>query len=187
MLPRIGKEKRETSSLATSLDITVLPIDLLKPDPSNARKHSKKQIGQIAKSVESFGFLVPLLVDADLRVIAGHGRLLAARQLGLSQLPVISVEHLTPAQANAFAIADNRLTEIATWDDRLLGEQLRALSELDLDFSLDVTGFEIGEIDLRIEGLAPQQDDDGEVPAQQPGPTVCRSGDLWLLGPHRMY
>src|ERR1700693_2736844 len=133
--------------------IVYQPIDLLKPDPGNPRKHSKKQVGQIARSIRTFGFNVPILVDADLRVIAGHGRLLAARQLGLSDVPTISLEHLSPEQAKAFAIADNRLTEIATWDDRLLGEQLHELSELNLDFSLDVTGFDIPDIDLLIEGV----------------------------------
>ena len=187
MFPHIGNEKRETPRLATSLNIIVLPIDLLKPDPSNARNHSKKQIRQIARSIETFGFNVPVLVDAGLQVIAGHGRLLAARQLGFSEVPTISLEHLTPAQARAFAIADNRLAEIATWDDRLLGAQLHELSELDLDFSLDVTGFEIGEIDLLIEGATPQADPDDEVPRPPPGPAVCHAGDLWQLGPHRIH
>jgi DNA modification methylase len=163
------------------------PIDLLKPDPGNARKHSKKQIGQIARSIRTFGFNVPVLVDANLRVIAGHGRLLAARQLGLSDVPTISLEHLSPEQARAFAIADNRLTEIATWDDRLLGEQLRGLSELNLDFDLQVTGFEIGEIDFLIQGPAAEADPDDDVPRQEPGPAVCRPGDLWQLGRHRIY
>ena len=172
---------------SSRISITYQPIESLKSDPGNARKHSKKQIRQIARSIETFRFNVPIVVDADLRVIAGHGRLLAARQLGLSEVPTISLEHLTPAQARAFAIADNRLTEIATWDDRLLGEQLRTLSELDLDFSLDVTGFEIGEIDLLIEGAAPQPDNDDELPRPQPGPAVSRPDDLWQLGPHRIY
>jgi len=103
------------------------------------------------------------------------------------KVATISLEHLSPEQAKAFAIADNRLTEIATWDDRLLGEQLSVLSELDLDFSLDVTGFEIGEIDLLIEGTTPQPDNDDELPSPQQGPAICRPGDLWLLGPHRIY
>src|SRR4051812_6200451 len=163
------------------------PIDLLKPDPGNPRQHSKKQIGQIARSIKTFGFNVPILVDPHLRVITGHGRLLAARQLGLSDVPTISLKHLTPAQAKAFAIADNRLTEIATWDDRLLGEQLRELSALDLDFSLDVTGFNTPELDLLIEGVDQHSDNDDDVPGPQSGPAVCRPGDLWQLGPHRIY
>ena len=167
--------------------IAILPIESLKPDPGNPRQHSKKQLRQIARSIETFGFNVPVLIDAGMKIIAGHGRVEAARRLGLSEVPTIRLEHLTPAQATAFAIADNRLTEIATWDDRLLGEQLRELGALDLDFSLDVTGFEIGEIDFLIEGTAPPPDNDNEIPAPQPGPAICQPGDLWVLGPHRVY
>ena len=125
----------------------------LKPDPANPRRHSKKQIKQIAKSIRVFGFNVPVLVDRDSNVIAGHGRLLACGELGIDEVPTSCLEHLTPAQARAFRIADNKLTENATWDDRLLAEQLRDLSLSGLDFDIEVTGFEMGEIDLRI-GLA---------------------------------
>jgi ParB-like nuclease family protein len=162
-------------------------IDLLKPNARNPKKHSKRQIGQIARSIKTFGFNVPILVDAELRVIAGHGRLMAARQLGLAQVPTIRLEHLSPEQAKAFAIADNRLTEIGTWDDRLLGEQLRELSEVDLDFSLDVTGFDIPKIDLLIEGVTAEPDSADAVPSARPGLAVSRPGDLWQLGPHRLY
>jgi DNA modification methylase len=127
-----------------------------------------------------------VLVDADLKVIAGHGRLLAARQLGLCEVPTIGLEHLTAEQARAFAIADNRLTENASWDEKLLGEQLRELSELDLDFSLEATGFEIGEIDLLIEDAVAKSDPADDVPSPAPGPAVCRPGDLWHLGHHRI-
>src|ERR1700704_6354302 len=147
---------------APRIEITYRPIDQLKPDPRNPRRHERKQIRQIVDSIAAFGFNVPILVDANLKVIAGHGRLLACRQLGRREVPTISLEHLSEAQARTFMIADNRLTEIARWDDRLLGEQLRELSEIDLDFSLEVTGFEIGEIDLLIEGVAPQPDNDDE-------------------------
>jgi DNA modification methylase len=104
-------------------------------------------------------------------------------------VPTISLEHLSEAQARAFMIADNRLTEIASWDDRLLGEQLRELSELDLDFSLEVTGFEMAEIDLLIEGAseAPAPDADDLVPSVATGPAVTRPGDTWILGPHRIH
>jgi DNA modification methylase len=141
----------------------------------------------LLRSIKTFGFNAPVLIDAELRVVAGHGRVLAARQLGLSDVPTISLEHLTPAQAKAFAIADNKLAENATWDDGLLGQQLRELSGLDLDFSLDVTGFEIGEIDLLIEGVDQRPDEDDVVPEPVSGPAVCRLGDLWQLGPHRLY
>src|ERR1700758_2177227 len=164
-------------------------VDDLKPDPRNPRLHSKKQIRQIATSIETFGFNVPVLIDSHGQLIAGHGRVLAAQLLGMTHIPTIMLEHLTEAQICAFMIADNRLTENSVWDDRLLAEQFKELSVLDLDFSLEATGFEMGEIDLRIEGLNSRREADGaddlsELPA---GPPVTRVGDLWLLGEHRVY
>src|SRR5271155_386244 len=129
------------------------PLAELKCDPRNPRAHSPRQIRQIARSIAAFGFNVPVLVDAQLKVIAGHGRVLAARALELDEVPTIRLEHLNAAQARALMIADNRLTENSAWDERLLAEQLQELSVLDLDFSLEATGFEMGDIDLRIEGL----------------------------------
>lgn len=114
---------------------------MLKPDPANPRRHSKKQIKQIAESIRVFGFNVPILIDRDGNLIAGHGRLLACRELGMDEVPTLCLEHLAPAQARAFRIADNKLTENATWDDRLLAEQLRDLSLSGLDFDIEVTGF----------------------------------------------
>src|ERR1700730_2791479 len=125
-----------------SMTIIHRPVDGLKPDPANPRLHSTKQMRQIAGSIETVGFNVPILIDRDDKVIAGHGRLLACRELGWTEVPTLCLDHLTPAQVRAFAIADNRLTEIATWDDRLLAQQLKDLSLLGLDFSLEVTGFE---------------------------------------------
>ena len=136
-----------------SLEIIFRGRAELKPDPANPRQHSKKQIRQIAKIINIFGFNVPVLVDADLNVIAGHGRLLACSELGIDEVPTVCLDHLTPAQVRAFRIADNKLTENATWDDRLLAEQLRDLSLSGLDFDIEVTGFEMGEIDLRIASL----------------------------------
>ena len=110
------------------MSIVYRAIDQLKPDPNNARRHSKKQIRQIAHSIKAFGFNVPILIDRDENVIAGHGRLLACRELGMTEVATLCLDHLTPAQARAFMIADNRLTEIATWDDRLLAQQLTRTS-----------------------------------------------------------
>jgi len=124
------------------LSVTYRSIAELKPDPANPRRHSKKQIRQIKNSIETFGFIVPVLVDRDGNIIAGHGRVLACRELGWTEVPTLCLDHLTPAQARAFMIADNRLTEIATWDDQLLAVQLKELSLLDLDFGIEVTGFE---------------------------------------------
>jgi len=171
------------------LAVEYLSIDSLRPDPENARLHSRKQVQQIAKSIEGFGFNVPLLVDADLQVMAGHGRLLACKLLRMTQVPVIRLEHLSDHQIRAFMIADNRLTENGDWDDRLLGEQFKILSEAEIDFKLEVTGFETSEIDLFIEDLTPPSDgqaDPGDVLPEPSSMQVSRNGDLWRLGKHRL-
>src|SRR6202140_2138815 len=109
--------RRVAARLASGMSIVYRAIDQLKPDPANPRRHSKKQIRQIANSIKAFGFNVPVLVDADLNVIAGHGRLAAARELGMTEVPTLCLDHLSPAQARAFMIADKRLNQIAIWDD----------------------------------------------------------------------
>src|SRR5215469_9062796 len=153
---------QNAASPSARLQIVYRGIDDLEPDPGNPRRHSKKQIRQIADSIKAFGFNVPILLDREGNVIAGHGRLLACRLLGITEVPTLCLEHLTPEQVRAFRIADNRLTEISTWDDRLLAEQLKDLSLQGLDFNIEVTGFEMGEIDLRILSLdePTERDDD---------------------------
>src|SRR5271163_3786078 len=169
------------------LSVAYLELDRLKPDPSNARRHSAKQIGQIASSIEAFGFNVPILVDGDGNVIAGHGRLAAARRLGFGEIPAIRLESLSEPQKRAFMIADNRLAEVAVWDDRRLGEQLEALAGIELDFDLEAIGFEMREIDLRIEELHAAERPAGAPPnATVAGPSVSRAGDLWRLGSHEL-
>ena len=173
------------------LSIVYRRVADLKPEPLNPRHHSKKQIRQIAKSIDTFGFVVPVLVDADLNVISGHGRLLACLEPGITEVPTVRLDHLTPEQVRALRITDNRLTEIATWDDRLLAEQLKDLSLQGLDFSLEITGFEMGEIDLRIDSLdktPPQSDDPADAAPEVPiGPAVSKPGDLWLMDQHRLF
>ena len=169
------------------LSIDYVSIERLKPDPKNVRRHTAKQIRQIAQSIEAFGFNVPILVDAEGNVIAGHGRLLACKRLGWSEVPTIRLEHLSEAQKRAFMIADNRLTEIASWDDRLLAEQLQALSSVELDFDIETIGFDMGEIDFRIESLNPKDTSAAELPIPDiSGPAVTRVGDLWLIGRHKL-
>ena len=173
---------------ATRLAVRHEPIVALRLDPQNPRLHSRKQLRQIANSIKSFGFNVPVLIDAEKSVIAGHGRILAAKALGWTEVPVIAIEHLDAAQRRAFAIADNRLTENSTWDDRLLAEQLKELSILDLSFDLEATGFDMGEIDFRIESLgekAETPDPADQLPSLQER-AVSRVGDLWQLGRHRV-
>jgi ParB-like nuclease domain len=171
----------------TRLEVTYLRTTSLKPDPRNPRVHSDKQVRQIAQSIESFGFNVPLLIDDEQKVIAGHGRLLAARKLGWDTVPAIQLSHLTESQRMAFLIADNRLTENSSWDERMLGEQLKILSELELDLDLEAIGFEVPEIDLLIDGLnaVPDADPDDRLPDLSESATTV-SGDLWQLGKHRV-
>jgi DNA modification methylase len=171
------------------IEIVYRPIAELKLDSNNPRSHSPRQIRQIARSIEAFGFNVPVLIDAAGKLIAGHGRVMACQRLGWSEAPTICLDHLTEAQARAFMIADNKLTENSMWDERLLAQQLQELAALELDFSLEVTGFEVGEIDLRIEQLSADSDGDQERANRLPSPqsrTVTRAGDLWLLNQHRV-
>jgi DNA modification methylase len=174
------------------LQVTLTPLVSLKLDPRNPRLHSKRQIRQIALAIRQFGFAVPILADDDNNVLAGHGRCKAARELGLTNVPVIRLSHLSPAKRAAFKIADNRLSENSTWDARLLGETFRDLQAQDIEFDLDVTGFSAAEIDLLIEGLEnddPASGSPDPVDALDPGlgqSPVTQVGDLWTLGDHRV-
>src|ERR1700722_17831018 len=154
---RRGVMLRERAKSRTKVTVLYRSIEELKLDPRNPRAHSDKQVRQIARSIETFGFNVPALIDSNLKVIAGHGRVMACKLLGCREVPTISLDHLSEAQARAFMIADNKLSENSTWDDHLLAEHLSELSLLDLDFDLEVTGFEMGDIDFRIERLAQEQ------------------------------
>jgi DNA modification methylase len=170
------------------LVILYVALSVLVLDPRNPRQHSARQIKQIAQSIEAFGFIVPLLIDCHNRIMAGAGRYLAAQLLGMDVVPVIRLELLTEAQLKAFRIADNRLSEMASWSDQLLAETLSELSELDLDFSIEATGFTMAEIDLKIEGLNAIGDDGSDPADQVPTPTgqfaIGKSGDIWHLGRH---
>ena len=176
------------SDTARNLRIEWLAISELKLDPRNPKQHSARQIRQIAESIKTFGCLVPVLIDRDNKILAGHGRVLALRRLGWAEVPVIRVEHLTPERARAFSVADNRLTELSTWDERLLGEILSELSAAELDFTLEVTGFSVAEIDLRIEQLSvlnTTRPDPADELANCTGESpVTRPGDLWRAGRH---
>jgi DNA modification methylase len=178
------------SLLKQSLSIIYLPIQALQLNPRNPRLHSKRQIKQIAQSIQRFGFNVPVLANSLNQVLVGHGRVLAAQLLGLTEVPVIRIEFLTDAQAQAFAIADNRLQEHSSWDHQLLAEIFTELAALELDFSLEDTGFSMGEIDLRIEGLSAVAeagpDPADQLPEPSSVPPVSALGDSWQLGRHRL-
>jgi DNA modification methylase len=160
----------------------------LRPHPSNARTHSRKQTKQIAKSIEQFGFCNPVLIDDAKQIIAGHGRVEAAKLLGLEAVPTCRLSHLSEAEKRAYVLADNKLAEKAGWDKELLAIELQGLIELDVD--IELTGFEMAEIDLILEeareanGTASGRED--ELPQPSPGSAVTQTGDLWLLGSHRL-
>jgi hypothetical protein len=175
------------------LQVVVLPVSLLRPRGSNPRTHSRKQLRQIGKSIRKFGFTNPVLIDRDNCVIAGHGRIEAAKLVGLQQVPTICLDDMTEAQKHAYAIADNRLAENAGWDQRLIALELSYITELDINFDLTLTGFESGEIDLVLDnhddadGDSHDCEDDGPSELTEPAPPVSRVGDLWLFPPrHRL-
>jgi len=181
--------RHQIMGLSAPLSVAYRPVGELKPDPKNPRKHSPKQVRQIANSIREFGFVGVILVDGDDNVIAGHGRLLAARQLGMTAVPVVQVDHLTPAQVKTLRIADNRIAANSEFDQRLLGEAFQELSLLELDCGLDITGFELPEIDLMIESLGETATSDEELADASPevaATAITRSGDLWELGKHRL-
>ena len=168
-------------------EMIYLSPDTLHPDPRNPRKHPKKQINQIADSIKKFGNLSPIAVDKNGMIITGHARWLAVKQLGLTEVPVVRAEHLTPAQAKAYAIADNKLTENAEWDKKLLGEIFLDLKGQDLDFSLDITGFEMDEIQILMENVAVEAHEEETPPPEIEEKTVTELGDVWLAGEHRVH
>jgi DNA modification methylase len=168
-----------------SLAIEHLSPALLRPDPYNPRSHKPPQVAAIARSIQTFGFNMPVLVDGADMIIAGHGRVAAALKLGLAEVPVIRIGHLSDDQRRAYMIADNRLCDVGTWDDKLLGDVLRNLTLADLDFELDAIGFSVGEIDMKIEALDAPVSDADEPPVEL-GPPVTIAGDMWQLGRHRL-
>ena len=132
---------------------TDMAVESLVANPLNPRLHSRQQVMAIARSIETFGFTAPILVDGMNRIVAGHGRLEAAKRLGLESVPVIRLENLTDTQAKAYMLADNKLTDRSSWDDRKVAIVLKELSEIALDFEIEATGFEAPEIDLHIQSL----------------------------------
>ncbi len=162
------------------------PIGNLLPYVANARTHSEDQVAKLAASLIEYGWLVPCLVDDKGVLIAGHGRLMAARQLGLDEVPVIRLGHLSEAQARAFRIVDNRLTELGGWDDEILAAEMARLREDDYD--LDLLGFDDEDLERLLAGTlddGPMGGNEDEVP-EPPANPVTKPGDLWILGNHRL-
>ena len=158
-------------------------INSIKPNANNARAHSLKQIKQIEKSIRAFGFINPILIGEDSVIIAGHGRLAAAREIGMNEVPSIELKYLSEAQKRAYVIADNRLAELAAWDEEILAIELQNLLEFDLEFDIAVIGFETPEIDLLIQNLGSENDQDDHLPdVNENTPIASRLGDHWSLG-----
>ncbi len=172
------------SSVWMASAIELRAVESLIPYARNARTHSDAQVAQIAASIRAFGFTNPVLVDAQGGIVAGHGRVLAARRLGLAQVPVVQLAHLSETQRRAYVISDNRLAELAGWDETLLALELRGLQTA--GFDLELTGFDRDEIDRLILDLDDDEAvEEGEVPGPPVNP-VSRCGDVWLLGAHRL-
>jgi DNA modification methylase len=175
----------ETSDLP-QLKIIYKPIGSLASYPNNSRKHSQHQIRQIASSIKAFGFTNPILIDQNDTVIAGHGRVAAAKLLDMDQVPAIRLEGLSRDQIRAYVIADNRLAEKAGWDKSILAIELQHLLTIDSDLDVTLTGFEVPEIDLILSQATIEPDQDDLFEIDQANQTVTQPGDLWLLGKHRV-
>ena len=159
-------------------------IEKLVPYARNARTHSKEQILQLRASIREFGFINPVIVDKDYNIIAGHGRILAAKEEGITEIPCVFAEHLTEAQKRAYIIADNRLALNAGWDAEMLSVELSDLQGADFDISL--LGFDEAELNKLMGGLEDVADDDFDVDAELKEPAITKQGDMWLLGKHRL-
>ena len=158
-------------------------------NPQNARTHSRKQVRQIANSISEFGFTNPILIDSTNLVLAGHGRLAAAKQLRIDRVPCIRLASMTAEQKRAYALADNKLALNAGWDESILAAELGALLNIDPAFDIELTGFSIAEVDTLIEGIQPVEAGDPAddlVPNTTSNEFDCRLGDIWELGPHRL-
>ncbi|MBV1821580.1 ParB N-terminal domain-containing protein, partial [Bacteroidales bacterium MSK.15.36] len=172
--------------LKTTEELKLINIDELIPYANNARTHSKDQINKLRSSLREFGFINPILIDKDYNILAGHGRVMAAREEGIKEVPCVLVEHLTEAQKKAYILADNRLAMDAGWDDEMLALELENLKEL--DFDMDLTGFDAAEIDELFSNIHDKdvQDDDFDVDAALEEEPISKQGDIWLLGRHRL-
>lgn len=166
-----------------------IAIDLLKPYPGNARTHSEKQLAIIGRSLETFGWMNPILAEQDGTIIAGHGRWMAAKSLGLAQVPVIRTAHLTPAAVRAYRLTDNRTAELSGWDEDILRIELQHLSDIELDFNIETIGWDHADLDIILDSAKPEEEQgdpaDGDVRPPE-DVAISRLGDLWLPGEHRL-
>ena len=174
------------------MQIEYIKTDELIPYIKNPKKHPKDQVNLIASSIKEFGFLNPIIIDKDNEIIAGHGRLLAAKKLGLEKVPVLRAEHLTPVQIKAYRIADNKLTELGEWDKDLLRVEVEDLKQSQ-EIDLELTGFTyeelkelLEEVDASVELDDEEEDEEAEKTPDLPEEPYTKQGDIWILGRHRL-
>lgn len=170
--------------MKTTSEMQLVPIGKLVPYVNNARTHSQEQINKLRSSLREFGFINPVIIDRDFGVIAGHGRILAAKEEGITEVPCVFADHLTETQKKAYIIADNRMAMDAGWDEELLRVEIEALQAQAFDLSL--TGFDEKELSDLFKDDTDVQEDDFDVDAELEKPTFSKSGDVWTLGRHRL-
>jgi DNA modification methylase len=168
------------------LSIVYMTISALVENSQNARTHSKRQIRKIAASIRRFGFINPVIIDRDNKIIAGHGRVQAAKLIGMEKVPAILLENLTPEEIRAYVLADNRLAEESGWDKDILAIELQHLINID-EFDIAITGFEYAEIDSVLEESRNKKDEDDSLEMDAPGQVITQPGDLWKLNKHRLF
>ena len=168
----------------TTTDMQLVPIDKLIPYANNARTHSKEQITKLRSSLREFGFVNPIIIDRDFNVLAGHGRLAAAKAENMEQVPCVFADHLTEAQKKAYILADNRYAMDAGWDEEMLRVEIEALQGM--DFDLGLTGFDEKELAALFETDSEAKEDDFDVDAELAKPCISQAGDIWHLGKHRV-
>jgi len=164
------------------LEVDYVSVDRPRPSSKNARLHSRKKVRQLAQTIAALKVISPIIVDEHFEILAGHARLEAAKLLGLNEVPIIRVPHLSEAEKRAYRLADNRFSEKATWDNELLSVEIREL--IDLEFDIELTGFDTADIDIILDEDGLEASDD--IPAPAPGPAIARVGDVFHLGNHRL-
>ena len=168
----------------TTTEMQLVPIEKLVPYANNARVHSPEQILKLRSSLREFGFINPVIIDKEFGIIAGHGRVTAAKAEGITDVPCVLVDYLTPAQKKAYIIADNKLAEDASWNEEILRAELEALAEMDFDASL--IGFDESELDMLFADLTDVTEDNFDIEAELEKPCVAKAGDIWALGRHKV-
>ncbi len=188
--PTRHKPAVQNEAIELSQNVEIVATETLVPNLRNARTHSKKQIKQIADSIETFGFNNPIMIGGDNDVIAGHGRLQAAKLLGLKTVPVVRLDHLSDAEKRAYILADNKIALNAGWDSELLATELSELTDLlpEFDLGIEITGFEMGEVDLVLSDFEDPSASDAKEDELPPtsDTIVAKRGDIWQLGPHHL-